>query len=504
MNKQEKPLFIFEMANNHQGSVEHGIRIINEIHKVCEAYKAQFNFAFKFQYRNLDTFIHPEYIGRTDIKNVKRFQDTKLTEVQFEDLLNEVERLGFYTMCTPFDEKSVERIEKQNYQIIKIASCSFNDWPLLERIAKAHKPVIASTAGTTFEDIKKVVNFFEHRNIELSLMHCVAEYPTPLEHLQLNQVDLLKKAFPNLKVGFSTHESPDCMEAIKVAVSKGAMLFEKHVGVETETIHLNAYSATPAQVEKWLEAALQTYKICGLIGKRYVFTEKEATDLQALKRGVFAKEDLAAGEKITEDKVYYAFPCTANQLLVSNLSKYSEYKTEVPVKKNGAIMLPELQCKNNQVFVENQVAEVIKILKKSNVVVPINSICEISHHYGMEHFKETGVTIINCINREYCKKILVMLPGQKHPVHMHKLKEETFNILYGDLECTIDGKVQKLLPGESAVVERGAEHSFSSEKGAVFEEISTTHYKDDSYYEASDTFVPVRKTIVYITKEMLK
>jgi len=28
-------LFIFEMANNHMGDVEHGLRIINEIHNVC-------------------------------------------------------------------------------------------------------------------------------------------------------------------------------------------------------------------------------------------------------------------------------------------------------------------------------------------------------------------------------------------------------------------------------------------------------------------------------------
>ena len=46
--------------------------------------------------------------------------------------------------------------------------------------------------------------------------------------------------------------------------------------------------------------------------------------------------------------------------------------------------------------------------------------------YYPENFLKTGATIINCINREYCKKILVLLPGQSHPAHFHKKKEETF------------------------------------------------------------------------------
>ena len=60
----DKPLFTFEMANNHQGSVEHGKKIIQEMKKVAEPYEDIFDFAFKFQYRDLDTFIHPAYKDR--------------------------------------------------------------------------------------------------------------------------------------------------------------------------------------------------------------------------------------------------------------------------------------------------------------------------------------------------------------------------------------------------------------------------------------------------------
>lgn len=501
----DKPLFTFEMANNHQGSVEHGKRIIQELRRVTEKYRQEFDFAVKFQYRDLDTFIHPDYLKRHDIKNVKRFQETRLTQEQFRELKEEVEKQGLYTMCTAFDEESVVHIVEQNYDIIKIASCSFTDWPLLEEVAKTKLPVIASGAGSSLEDIDRVIFFFKHRNIKIALMHCIAEYPTPNEHLQMNQITLFKNRYPNIHVGFSTHEQPDDMEPIKIAIAKGAEIFEKHIGVETENIHLNAYSATPEQVERWLETAKSTYEMCGVSGRRYEPTEKEKMDLAALQRGVFAKRNIQPGEKIDHDDIFYAFPCQCGQVLTSMMSKYtSVIVTDMPVGKNHPLMLNNVNVVDNTARIQQIVGKVLPLLKQSNVIVPIDSTCNISHHYGLNRFEEIGVTMIDCINREYCKKILIVLPGQIHPNHFHKKKEETFTVLYGTLDVTYNGKCKMVTEGESVVVERGVNHSFSSETGCVFEEISTTHYGNDSYYEDKEDFVNPRKTTVYITGDMLK
>lgn len=500
----DKPLFIFEMANNHQGEVEHGIKIIQEINKACINYREYFNFAFKFQYRDLDTFIHPDYRERFDVKNIKRFIDTKLDKEQFKLLKNELEKNDFFTICTAFDENSVELIKEHDYDVIKIASCSFTDWPLLETIAKMNKPVIASTAGSELDEINKVVNFFVNRGIELSLMHCVAEYPTKLENLQLNQIDLLKNKF-NVRVGYSTHETPNNYEAIKVALGKGAEIFEKHVGVPTETVQLNDYSANPEQVEKWLQAAYEALIMCGIRNERYKFTDKEKGDLFALRRGVFAKKKISNGEKLDLNNVYFAFPSSEGQLLANDISKYNEFcLSDNSIDVNQPLMVDNLTKSNTEAKVQNNVNKIMSVLKKGNVVIPLNSECEISHHYGIDKFDECGATIINCVNREYCKKIMVLLPEQDHPSHYHKLKEETFNILYGDLILNLDGNEKTYNPGESVVVERNVAHSFSSKEGCVFEEISTTHYLNDSYYEDENIKNNEnRKTKVYITKQLL-
>ena len=82
-------------------------------------------------------------------------------------------------MCTPFDEASVDLIVDMGFDLIKVASCSADDWPLLEKIAGANLPTVFSTGGLLIEDIDNLVSFFTHRGSHFAMMHCVSIYPTP-------------------------------------------------------------------------------------------------------------------------------------------------------------------------------------------------------------------------------------------------------------------------------------------------------------------------------------
>ena len=475
-----KPLFIYELANNHMGDVDHGVRIINEISEVSKDF--DFLFAFKLQYRHLDTFIHPDFVGRQDIKYIKRFSETRLTAENFRFLRDHIKSKGLLAICTAFDESSVDLIEKHEFDIIKIGSCSFTDWPLLERIAETKLPIIASNAGSSLEDTDNVISFFEHRNKNISLMHCVAEYPTKLENLQMNQIDLLKKRYPQIKIGFSTHESPDNMEPVRIASSKGASIFEKHVGIKTDKYDINGYSATPAQVLNWLKTAAETFRICGVENIRYEFTQKELSDLRGLRRGLFASEDLVKGEKLDPSKVFLAIPIEENQISANDFSKYTEYTLTRDIKKNQPIHFAETEIVQLREKVLGIILNIAKLIKESHVPFPNKLDFEISHHFGIDKFYEIGCTIINFINREYCKKIIILLPDQTHPEQFHKQKEESFHILYGKIELTLDGITHEYGPGEIITVERGVKHKMFTKTGVLFEEISSTHFKADSFY----------------------
>ena len=130
-------------------------------------------------------------------------------------------------------------------------------------------------------------------------------------------------------------------------------------------------------------------------------------------------------------------------------------------------------------------------------MVSTQATVEISHHYGMDRFEEAGAVILNVVNRAYCKKLIVLLPGQRHPEQYHKLKEETFHVLHGGLSVSLDGAIQACRPGDILTVERGVRHAFWTEEGCIIEEISSTHFKDDSYYlDPAIAGNPDRKTYV--------
>jgi len=480
----EKPLIILEMANNHMGDKEHGLKIINEFYNVTKNFP-QYDFAFKFQYRQLDTFIHPDYKDRMDIKYVKRFTETKIPNEFFMSFKKEAEKLGFKTLCTPFDNESVSKVVNDGFKYIKIASCSFTDWPLLEEITKQNLPIVASTAGATFEEIDRVVTFLENRKKDFAIMHCVAEYPTLNDSQQLNTIDTLKERYKNIQIGLSTHEDPADTTNIGIAVGKGVRIFEKHVGVKTDKYAINGYSITPTQFEKWMNTLNNAFIACGEINpKKRAFTEKARASLLDLRRAVFAKTDIKKGEILTDDKIFYAIPRTTGQVQANDVSKYTDFIADTDIKTNEAIILGKNSHKvEKRERVHSILKNVQKIVDESGVKVPQKIDIEISHHYGIDRFEEVGCTLFTFINREYCKKLIVSLAGQKHPTQYHKEKEEAFHILHGTVMLKINDEPEKeYLPGDIVVIERGMKHSFWSPTGSIIEEISSTHIKNDSFY----------------------
>ncbi len=491
----KRPLFIYEMANNHMGDVDHGIRIIKELKKASEGFS--FGFCVKLQYRDIEQCIHPDYRKRLDLKYVKRFSETHLSWDQYKKLKDAIVEAGFLSMCTPWDEVSVDKIVEHEFDLMKIPSCYISDWPLLERIAKYNLPIVASTAGEPLEEVDRVVSFFKHRDKSLTIMHCVGEYPAPDNHLHLGQIALLKKRYPEFSVGYSTHERPDNTEAIKIAIAMGAVMFEKHVGLATEKYALNTYSATPQQVHKWLQSASEAFTMIGNPEQRYPAPPGEQSALRDLARGAFVKSPVKAGGLIQPSNVFFAMPNVPGQLVAQDFSKYSEYIAASEIPANGVIMKENVASHNTREIVYKIVSDVKNLIRKSKVQVPGQCDLEISHHYGLEKFRESGLTAITVINREYCKRLMVVLAGQKHPEQWHDLKDETYHILYGDVTVDLDGKQSTHKANDVITISHGVRHSFWTAHGAIIEEVSSSYSMDDSYY--TDDRIksnPNRKTFV--------
>ena len=306
-------LFVLEMANNHWGDIDRGLKIVRDFATVVRYNNVRA--AIKLQLRNVDNFIHKDFLHRNDLRYIKKTQDTKMSKDNFQVLVEAIRRNGCLRMATPFDETSVDLCVELGIQIIKVASSDIADWVLLEKIAKTRKPVIVSTGGASVKNLDDMVTFFENRNIELALNHCVSLYPSEDRELQLNQIDFLKTRYPLHIIGLSTHEHTDWTSSIMIAYAKGARTFERHIDLPLGDRQFSPYCSTPEQIDEWFKAYQKAKQMCGQPGdERVQPTQKEIDYLNSLVRGAYAVRDLEEGHILTDEDVYMAIPLQKGQL----------------------------------------------------------------------------------------------------------------------------------------------------------------------------------------------
>lgn len=340
MNNIFEELFVLELANNHWGSVERGLKIIEEFSHVVRFNNVRA--AIKLQIRDVKNFIHKDFRERQDIRYIKKTIDTRLDFANYETLTKAIKAAGCITMATPFDEKSVEICEKLDIEILKIASSDINDWVLIERIAKVQKPVIVSTGGSSLKDIDDLVKFFKNRNIPLAINHCISQYPTEKQNLELNQIDFLKKRYPENIIGFSTHERNEEIELpMMMAYAKGARTFERHIDIDSEQKSVSPYCSRPADIDRWFKAYKKAAEICGSCGgSRRIIPQVETEYLDALVRGVYAKDNLSKGHILCDEDIYLSIPLQRGQISCREFMR-GERLTE-NIQKDEAIKIKNI------------------------------------------------------------------------------------------------------------------------------------------------------------------
>jgi N-acetylneuraminate synthase len=336
---------------------------------------------------------------------------------------------------------------------------------------------VCSTGGCSLDAIDRIVSFLRHRDVRFALMHCVAEYPTPPQRAQLGFMNRLARRYAEVAVGYSGHESPADTNVVRCAIAMGASLLERHIGIPLPNAPNNAYSMNPAEADAWVLAALEAREISGgRESERRVSTE-ERESLDALARGTYLRHAVKAGATIDIDDVYFAMPCNVGQM---SSGAFMPLRASKDYAADDALL--ELRPADAIANVRSHIHRARGLLSEAGIHVLKPLSIEVSHHYGIDEFHRTGAILVNVVNRTYCKKLLVMIPGQTHPLHHHRLKDETFSVLWGAMNVKLGDQNLVLGPGDQLVVEPGVIHGFSTDTGCIFEELSTTQLPYDSVY----------------------
>lgn len=334
-------LFVLELANNHWGNLDRGLKIIRDFAEVVRdnGVKA----SIKLQFRDVDTFVHADFRGRSDVRYIKKTLDTQMPWDSLRRMVETIRAEGMLTMVTPFDEASVDKCVEFGVDVLKIASSDIRDRTLLRKMASVGKPVVASSGGAGQKHIDDLVEFFTSRDIPFALNHCVSLYPSEDSELELNQIDYLRARYPGITIGLSTHEYRDWHDSVLIAYGKGARTFERHIDIDHDGVPVSNYCTRPEQADTWFKAFNKAREMCGgAADTRRDVPDKEVRYLDALVRGVYARHDLPAGHALTDEDVFLAVPLLKGQISTREFSS-GEVLRE-PIKSNAPINLAAIDA----------------------------------------------------------------------------------------------------------------------------------------------------------------
>lgn len=206
------------------------------------------------------------------------------------------------TLCAP-SCLSIMKYFTPDY--LKVASRDLTNIPLLQALAETKIPMILSTGMAGKKELDEALEVINKYHSDISILHCVSQYPTNPNNLNLNTITYLKKNYPQYKIGFSDHTIG--ISAPIAAIAMGAEIIEKHVTIDRRMKGTDqAGSLGPDGVNRMIRDIRITEMS---MGKEDIFIEPDVKNSKIkLERSIASTRDLEAGATITESDIHLLSP----------------------------------------------------------------------------------------------------------------------------------------------------------------------------------------------------
>ncbi len=216
-----------------------------------------------------------------------------------KELFKYAKSIGIKIFSTPFDDTSVDFLEKLKCPIYKIASFEMTDLNLVKKISQTKKPIIISTGMASLDEISATVKTARRNGAkEITLLYCVSNYPSNIDDFNLKNIEILKKKF-KCKIGISDH-SKDNRVAI-AAVASGAEVIEKHIALDNQKKGFDInFSLKGREIKKLREDINIAFK---LLGKNFFYRNKSEDKSKIFRRSIFAIKNIKKGDKFAKDNI---------------------------------------------------------------------------------------------------------------------------------------------------------------------------------------------------------
>lgn len=292
-------IIIAEGGVNHNGSLEMALKLVREAAAAGADY-------VKFQTFKAERLVSPsarkadyqrEACGEgSQLDMLRRLE---LSENDFEKIAGECRRCGIGFMSTPFDDESIDALNRIGMDYWKIPSGEITNLPYLRKVASKGGKIILSTGMSTLAEVAEALRALTAagaKTSEIYLLHCTTQYPAPYESVNLRAMDTLR-SLPCAGVGYSDHTRGT--EVAVAAAALGAEIIEKHFTLDRSLPGPDHQaSLNPVELREMVSQIRHIELALGS-GEKIV-AEAERGNIAVARRSIVARNRIEKGEILSE------------------------------------------------------------------------------------------------------------------------------------------------------------------------------------------------------------
>lgn len=297
----KKTYIIAEAGVNHNGDINIAKKLID----VAVTAGAD---AVKFQTFNAKTLVcknaqKAQYQMQTTNQSESQFDMLKKLELtcdMHKELFEYCRHRGIQFLSTPFDIESISLLEQLGITKFKIPSGEITNLPYLRKIGEVGKPIILSTGMSNISEIKEAISVLSSAGaIDISVLHCNSQYPTPMEDVNLR---VIPKMIHELKIPIGYSDHTQGIEICIAAVALGADIIEKHFTL-SHSMEGPDHKASlePGELIQLVKAIRNIDKAMGKDIKEVTNSEKD--NITIVRKSIVAKDRIRKGDIFTEQNL---------------------------------------------------------------------------------------------------------------------------------------------------------------------------------------------------------
>ncbi len=295
-------IVVAEIGPNHNGDPGAALALIKAAAECgCDA--------VKFQYRLADAEIFDRatvayHVGEPRYNFIKRVQE--FPHKTHAALRREAKKHGMLYMCSAMSEEGVERVADLDPDALKIPSGEVGNPWLLEAAGKTGLPIVASSGMSPIAEIDAMMHKLGEHCRRVVLLHCLSEYPTALEDMNLRMLPMLAARY-RCPVGLSDHSRR--LVEVASSVALGASLIEVHFTFDRNQVGPDhPVSLMPAEMT---ELVRRVRELEQALGRPEKILGKHAGNMrESFTNSIVARRDIKLGEAIDRSKLALKKPGT--------------------------------------------------------------------------------------------------------------------------------------------------------------------------------------------------